>query len=368
MFLVMNDLNAIHDEIQSEIRNAITKVINRNIYVLGEEVAKFEIEFAKYCDTKYCVGVGNGLDALQLILRAMGIGPEDEVLVPGQTFIATYLAISNLGAKPVPVDVDPLFFTIDIKKIEQSITKRTKAIIAVHLYGQPALMDEILSVADSYDLKVIEDAAQAHGATYKSKKAGSLAHAAAFSFYPGKNLGALGDGGAICTNDKQIMERTQRIRNYGSKYKYHHEELGVNSRLDEIQAAVLRVKLKHLDRWNDSRIKIASAYRKEFECVSDKIQMQAISTGSQSVAHQFVILTNLRDSLRAYLQNESIMSEIHYPVPPYMQPAYYNIFNHSLSVTNYISKRCLSLPIYPYMPDKNFDRITHSVKKFINGE
>ena len=254
------DLRASYLELKTALDSAFQRVMASGWYILGEELKAFEAEFAEYCNVKYCVGVGNGLDALHLILRAMDIGQGDEVIVPSNTFIATWLAVSYAGATPVPVEPDEATYNIDPSKIEAAITEKTKAIMPVHLYGQPADMDPILKIAARHHLKVIEDAAQAHGARYKGKRTGSLGDAAGFSFYPGKNLGAFGDGGAVTTNDSTLAERVRRLSNYGSQVKYAHDVKGFNSRLDELQAALLRVKLRHLDAWNGRRRQIAAQY------------------------------------------------------------------------------------------------------------
>jgi dTDP-4-amino-4,6-dideoxygalactose transaminase len=364
MNIAFYDLKQIHGQIGSEIRRAIDDVLNHEWYVLGDQVQQFESEFSAYCQAKYCVGVGNGLDALQLILRAWDIGIGDEVIVPAHTFIATWLSVSNLGAIPKPVDVDLDSFNLDPQQVEKQITKRTKAIIVVHLYGQPANMDQILSIANAYGLRVVEDAAQAHGAFYDQKRVGSLANAAAFSFYPGKNLGAMGDGGAICTDDQELFKYVKRLRNYGSDTKYHHDILGVNSRLDELQAAVLRVKLRHLDRWNRSREKIAAVYRNELSDLHKYLRFQDQLQNTRSVNHQLVVLTEQRNDLKEYLHRHSIQTEIHYPIAPHKQPAY-RAMNHLIfPMAERITQQCLSLPIYPFMTDEKVHRVIHCIKQY----
>ncbi len=368
MDIALNDLRQIHRQIEPQIRKAIEDVLRNEWYILGEQVYAFEHEFSKYCQTHYCIGVGNGLDALTLILKALNIGAGDEVIVPAHTFIATWLAVSNVGATPVPVDVHPGQFNIDPKGIEQKINRHTKAIIVVHLYGQPAEMAEIQKIADSNNVFLIEDAAQAHGATYKNQRVGSLSDAAGFSFYPGKNLGALGDGGAVCTNNADIYERVKRLRNYGAKVKYHHEFLGINSRLDELQAAILRAKLHHVDGWNQSRAEIANIYRNELSSLSDSIQLQALMQDSQHVYHQFVILAQQRDRLKKYLWQHSVQTEIHYPIPPHMQPAYVSMHHYQLPIAEQIAKQCLSLPIYPFMNETCVERVVHLIQTFYSKE
>ena len=254
------DLKAASTELREELDAAYHRVMDSGWYILGEEVDAFEAEWAAYCGVRYCVGVGNGLDALHLILRAMDIGTGDEVIVPSNTYIATWLAVSYAGATPVPVEPDPRTFNLDPTRVEAAITPRTRALLPVHLYGQPADMDGLLEVARRHDLRVVEDAAQAHGATYKGRRCGGLADAAGFSFYPGKNLGALGDAGAVTTDDDRIADRVRALRNYGSRRKYYHDEKGYNSRLDPLQAAFLRVKARHLDEWNGRRAELASRY------------------------------------------------------------------------------------------------------------
>ncbi len=366
--IVLNDIQTIHREIGVEMRRAIADVLDREWYILGDQVTRFETEFSQFCTTRHCVGVGNGLDGLQLILRAMDIGPGDDVIVPAHTFIATWLAVSNLGATPVPVDVDPDSFNIDVNKLERGVGPRTKAIIAVHLYGQPADMDRIRSIADAYNLRVVEDAAQAHGAFYRNRRVGSLADAAAFSFYPGKNLGAIGDGGAVCTNDGVLAERVRCLRNYGARVKYHHEIQGVNSRLDELQAAVLRVKLKHIDRWNKNRVRIADAYRRDLSSIGQELQFQEKSDDVQSVYHQFVVLSDRRDALRNYLEQHSVQTGIHYPVPPHHQPAYAGMKHLQLDVAEKIATHCISLPIYPSMTEEARNTVVQLIQAFYTKE
>jgi dTDP-4-amino-4,6-dideoxygalactose transaminase len=308
-------------ELQSEIDEAVHNVLSKGIYILGDEVDSFEQEFANYCGTKYCVGVSNGLDALHLVLRAWDIGPGDEVIVPSNTYIATWLAVSYAGATPVPVEPDANTYNIDPLKIEAAITQRTKAIIPVHLYGQCANMDPINSVALKYNLKVLEDSAQAHGSMYKGKKAGSLGDASGFSFYPGKNLGAFGDAGAVTTNDETLAKRIKYLSNYGSEIKYYNAEKGFNNRLDELQAAVLRVKLKYLDKWNDKRKHLANIYFNELE-TKNGIILPHVPSDMEPVWHLFVIQSEKRDSLQKHLSEKHISTLIHYPVPPFCQVAY----------------------------------------------
>ena len=295
------DLKKHHSSINAVLTSKFKKVLNSGSYILSKEVENFEKEFSNYCNTKYCIGVGSGLDALVLVLKAYGIGKGDEVIVPSNTFIATWLAVSNVGAKPIPVEPNIKTFNINADLIEHHITKKTKAIIVVHLYGQPAEMSKIKILAKKYKLKIIEDAAQAHGAKFKNKIVGSLGDAAAFSFYPGKNLGAIGDAGAITTNDKNLRDRCKELRNYGSNKKYHNIIKGYNSRLDELQAALLRVKLKKLDLNNKKREKIAKLYMTE---IIEKDILPYTPHWCNPVWHLFVINVENRDKLSDYLKKK----------------------------------------------------------------
>ncbi len=343
------DLKSPYLELKKELDAAYLRVMASGWYILGSEVEAFEAEFAESCQVKHCVGVGNGFDALHLILRALDVGPGDEVIVPSNTYIATWLAVSYVGATPVPVEPDSRTYNIDPALIEAAMTPRTKAIIPVHLYGQPADMDPINALAEKHGLKIVEDAAQAHGARYKSKRTGSLGHAAGFSFYPGKNLGALGDGGAVTTDDPDLAKRIRVLRNYGSKVKYHHEEKGYNSRLDEFQAAFLRVKLKYLDEWNSRRVKLAATYCEELS--SSNLVVPFVPGWADPAWHLYVVLSESRDSLQKRLGDEGIGTMIHYPVPPHLQPAYSDLGlpPRSLPVAELLSMNVLSLPIGPHM-------------------
>lgn len=364
------DLGAAYLELKSEIEEAVSKALERGQYILGENVSLFEAEFAKYCSAKYCVGVGNGLDALELILRAYGIGPDDEVIVPANTYIATALAVSNVGAKPVFVEPDEKTFNIDPDRIEAAITKRTKAIIPVHLYGQTANIYAIKPICERRGLKLIEDAAQAHGAEHYGKKAGSLGDAAGFSFYPGKNLGACGDGGAVTTDNEKVVEYIRIARNYGSEKKYYNSLKGVNSRLDEVQAAILRVKLKYLDKWNARRQKIARYYLENINPLKkDSVILPACNKENKHVWHLFVIRTRERERLIAHLKKNGIDSLIHYPVPPYSQVAYKEI-NHlgkDLTLTNKLSDEILSLPMEPHLSLEQAEYVCKVLNDFIGG-
>lgn len=352
-----------HGELKEELRQAYEKVMASEWFIQGNECAKFEEEFAAYCGADYCVGCGNGLDALFLILKAYGIGQGDEVIVPSNTFIATALAVSYTGAKPVFVEPDISSYTIEPKLIEEKITERTKAIMAVHLYGMTAAMDEVRRIAVKYNLKVIEDAAQAHGATYKGKKAGNLGDAAGFSFYPGKNLGALGDGGAVVSNDKELIDKVRALGNYGSDYKYHHIYQGHNSRLDELQAAFLRVKLCHLDKWNEDRNRIAQRYLNEI--CNEKIVLPAQSDSGSHVYHIFAVRTDDRKRLEQYLEEQEIGYGKHYPIPIYKQPAYENAYKEErYPIADQISESQISLPMYYGMTDIQIDKVISALNNF----
>jgi dTDP-4-amino-4,6-dideoxygalactose transaminase len=355
------DLKAPYFELKSELDAAYQRVMESGWFVLGKEVEAFEQEFAQYCGTNYCVGVGNGLEALSLVLRAWDIGEGHEVIVPSNTFIATWLAITATGAKPVPVEPDESTYNIDPHKIEDAITSRTKAIIPVHLYGQTANMDAINEIARKHGLYVLEDAAQAQGSIYHAKKAGSLADAAGFSFYPGKNLGAFGDAGAITTNNSELVTRLKKLRSYGSQVKYVHEEQGSNSRLDELQAAFLRVKLKHLNKWNDRRRVIAANYYKRLSNTS--LNLPIVPENMIPVWHLFVVRTKQRSELQQILQQNGISTLVHYPIPPHLSQAYasMNYVPGSLRVAEQLSKEVLSLPIGPHLTDEMVEYVCQTI-------
>src|SRR6266496_1809196 len=308
-------------ELKDQLDAAYRRVAESGRFILGREVESFESEFAAYCGARHCIGVGNGLDALHLIVRALDIGPGDEVLVPANTYIATWLAVSYAGATPVPIEPNERTYNIDPSRIEAAITKRTRAIIAVHLYGQPADMGPINEVASHYGLKVIEDAAQAHGSRYKGKRVGALGDAAAFSFYPGKNLGAWGDAGAVVTNDDALARQVRVLSNYGSQVKYYNERKGFNSRLDELQAAILRIKLPKLDEWNERRKKIAQEYLQMLEG-SCYLTLPYVPDWADPVWHLFVVRHPQRDLLQEYVNQNGVGTLIHYPLPPHLQAAY----------------------------------------------
>ncbi|UPT57289.1 DegT/DnrJ/EryC1/StrS family aminotransferase [Dickeya zeae] len=356
------DLKGIHQEIESELKNVFEKVLHSGWYVMGPELESFEQEFAEYCGVDYSIGVGNGLEALFLLMKAYDIGPGDEVLVPANTFIATWLAVTQAGATPVPVKADTNTCNISVHHIEDAITSKTRAIIPVHLYGQPADMDEINRIAKKHNLVVIEDAAQAQGAYYKGRKVGSLGNAAATSFYPGKNIGCLGDGGAVLTSDKAIAEKIRKLRSYGSTIKYQHDIIGYNSRLDELQAAILRVKLKHLDEWNSRRTLIAEKYCAELNGTG--IQLPFVPEWAKPVWHLFVIQSQHRDELQDYLKNNNVQSLIHYPIPPALQECYKDLTEERFFQHDDLANKILSLPIYPTMSSKETDRVIEVIKSF----
>lgn len=361
------DLTAPYQELHTELDAAYRRVMESGWYILGEEVDAFEHEFAAYCGTKHCIGVGNGLEALHLILRACQIGEDDEVIVPTNTFIATWLAVSYAGAKPVPVEPDPRTYNLSPNHLEAAITSKTKAIMPVHLYGQPADMDQIMQIAERHNLKVIEDAAQAHGARYKGHMSGSLGHAAGFSFYPGKNLGALGDAGAIVTNDEKLAERVRMLRNYGSKEKYYHDIRGFNSRLDEMQAAFLRLKLIHLDNWNEHRQKIASFYFRYLVDLPDLI-LPFVPDWASPVWHIFPIQYPKRDALQQFLKSKGVGTLIHYPVPPHLSNAYaeLGIPKCSFPIAEALASYELSLPMGPHLSLDDAEYVVNAIREYIS--
>ena len=355
--------DVMHKEIESEMFDTFSHVYNKNIFIKGEELDRFEKRFASYCESRYCVGCATGLDALFLIMKAYGIGEGDEVIIPANTFIATALAVSYVGATPVLVEPDEDTYTINPALIEEKITNRTKAIIAVHLYGRCADMESICEIAKKYDLKVIEDAAQAHGALYKGKKAGSLGDAAGFSFYPGKNLGALGDGGAVVTGDEDLADRIRTLANYGSKEKYHHIYQGNNSRLDEIQAAFLNVKLGQLDKWNERRRQVATRYMREITNPMIKLPMQN-DADFQSVWHLFVVRTSKRDELIEFLNDREIGTTIHYPIPVHEQVAYEGLTHEKYPLAEQIAKEIVSIPMFYGISEEQIEYVIKALNEF----
>lgn len=355
------DLRAAYEELAPELEAATARVMRSGWYVLGAEVERFEAEFARYVGARHCVGVGNGLDALRIALLAMGVGPGDEVIVPANTYIATWLAVTALGARPVPVEPDPETFNIDVRGIEERITPRTRVILPVHLYGRPSAVDDIRAVADRYGLQVLEDAAQAHGSALNGVRAGHLGDAAAWSFFPSKNLGALGDGGAVTTDDDAVADRVRLVRNYGSRVKYLNEVPGANSRLDEIQAAVLSVKLAHLDEWNARRRRLAELYLEGLR--GTDLALPARSPGVDSAWHLFVVRSESRDALQAALAEHGVETLIHYPVPPYRQDAYAGSgadFGH-LPISDRLHQEVLSLPMGPHLDEADVEYVIDTV-------
>ena len=343
------DLKASYLELRSEIDTAIQRVLESGWYILGEEVDTFEQEYASYCEAKYCVGLANGLDALHLALLALGVGPGDEVIVPSNTYIATWLAVSQCGATPVPVEPNEATYNIAPTRIEAAITPRTKVILPVHLYGQPADMDPILTIGRKHGLRVLEDGAQAHGARYKGKKVGAHSDVVAWSFYPGKNLGAYGDGGAITTDNPEIADRIRVLRNYGSRVKYVNEVRGFNSRLDALQAAVLRVKLQHLDRWNNARRAIAVSYLTGLADIG--VTLPVVPDWAEPVWHLFVLRSTNRNELQQKLHGAGIGTMIHYPIPPHLSGAYKDLkfADQNCAIAEVLSNEILSIPISPYL-------------------
>lgn len=356
------DLQRIHREIREPLEAAFHRVLDSGWFIMGPEVEAFEAEFAQYCGVSHCIGVGNGLDALHLLLRAYGIGRGDEVLVPSNTFIATWLAVSHCGAIPVAVEPRINTYNIDPEELESVITKRTRAIIPVHLYGQPADMDPINEVARRHGLVVIEDGAQAQGAVYKGRRTCGLGDSAATSFYPGKNLGALGDGGAVLTNDGMIAEKVRRLRNYGSIVKYVHDESGYNSRLDEMQAAFLRVKLGFLDEWNAKRAAVADKYTSLLQ--DSGLDLPCVPDWASSAWHLYVVRSSKRDALGAHLAKCGISTGVHYPKPPHLQACYAGYSNQHLPLAEALANEVISFPISPFTTEQELLHVANSVRLF----
>lgn len=359
------DLGAMSTEVTDEVFRRWKTIVHQSDFILGQEVVRFEQEFAEYCACDHAVGMASGLDALKLILRAMDIGPGDEVVTAANSFIATALAISSVGAIPVLVDMDDRDFLIDVQALEEAITPRTKAIMPVHLYGQAADMEPIVKLARKHGLKVIEDACQAHGALCNGRKCGSLGDAAAFSFYPGKNLGAFGDAGAATTNDAALADRIRMLRNYGSPRRYHHDELGENSRLDTLQAAVLSVKLPHLEKWNAARRRVAARYAVGLKDVAE-VRLPATNGYAEHVHHLYVVRTARRDALMNHLQECGMGCIIHYPIPIHLQKAY--AFRGwkpgDFPVAERAANEILSLPLFPTITDGQVDCVIAAIKEF----
>jgi dTDP-4-amino-4,6-dideoxygalactose transaminase len=361
------DLKAINAEIQDDLNQAYSRVLKSGWFIQGEELDSFEKAFADYVGVKHCVGVGNGLDALHLILRAYGIAPGDEVIVPSNTYIATWLAVTYAGATPIPVEPDPNTYNLDPNRILPAITERTRAILPVHLYGQPAEMDPIMEMAQQYKLVVVEDAAQSHGARYRGRMCGALGHAAGFSFYPGKNLGALGDAGAVTTNDDRLAEVVRSLRNYGSKIKYENEMQGFNSRLDELQASFLNVKLPYLEEWNKRRQQIADIYTHAFSRIPELV-VPVVPDWCTHVWHIYPLCFKNRDALQTYLTRKGIGSLIHYPVPPHLSEAYAPLGYEqgAFPLAEMIAKTELSLPISPVMSVADAEIVVEAVTSFFD--
>lgn len=359
--------DAQNELVRDEILLAMTGVFDSKWYILGDAVKKFEEEYAAFNQVKNCIGVANGLDALQIALKVLGIGPGDEVIVPSNTYIATWLAPSYVGAILVPVEPNPKTYNIDPANIEAAITPRTKAIMPVHLYGQACEMDAIIAIANKHGLVVVEDNAQAQGATYNGKLTGSFGQVNGTSFYPGKNLGALGDAGAVTTNDDELALKVRSFRNYGSHKKYYNEVIGVNSRLDELQAAVLSVKLPHLTQWTAERVKVAELYNTFMADIAG-ISLPQVATGATHVYHIYLILTERRDELQAFLAGKGIGTVIHYPVPPHLQQAYahLNYKAGDFPIAEAIASQCLSLPMWPGMQEEQVRYISQSIKEFFH--
>ena len=357
------DLQAQHRLLAPELNEAIQRVMNRAWFILGEELEAFEAEFASYCGARYCVGVASGTEALFLALCACGVGPGHEVITVAHTVIVDALAIVWTGATPEFVDIDPECYTLDPSHLARAITPKTRAIVPVHLYGQCADMDPILAVAAEHNLFVIEDAAQAHGALYHGRKAGTLGHLACFSFYPTKNLGACGDAGAVVTNDTEMQRQLRLLRDYGQSRRYYHETMGYNSRLDELQAAILRVKLPHLDAWNESRRWAAGCYLSSLE---DRFSPPRTKPGRSHNYHLFVIQSDERDCLREHLHQHDIQALVHYPLPSHRQPVLRNLSHRDfdLPVTERIAQRVLSLPMFPTISGEQLAQVSACVNSF----
>ncbi len=359
------DLKAQYESLRAEVDEAIARVLKRGNFILGEEVDAFEREFADYCGASFAVGVGSGTDALALALRACEIGEGDEVITVSHTSVATAAAIEMTGAKPVLVEIDPHSYTLDPNRIMSALTPRTRALIPVHLYGLPAEMTPILEIAGQKNLIVLEDCAQAHGARYDGRRVGSLGTLAAFSFYPTKNLGAFGDGGAVLTNDAELAGRLRLLRQYGWEERYISRIKGFNSRLDDLQAAILRVKLRSLDAWNQRRRALAELYRQLLKDM--ELSLPAVPEKAEHVFHQYAIRHSKRDQLKAFLKRRGIQTLIHYPVPIHLQPAYQNLGYRAgdLPVTERTAREILSLPMYPELSEASVQRIAEAVLEFL---
>lgn len=367
MKIPFNDFSSPYQELKAELDAAYARFMESGWYVLGKEVEAFEEEYAAYNQATHCVGVGHGLDALHLALRALGVGPGDEVIVPSNTYIATWLAVTQAGASITPVEPDPTTFNIDPARIEEAITPNTKVILAVNLYGQPCDYDPILAIAHRHGLKVAIDNAQAHGALYKGRRVGGIADIECHSFYPSKNLGAFGEAGAITTNDADLADKVRVLRNYGSRIRYHNEVAGYNSRLDELQAALLRVKLRHLDEWNARRTKVSASYIPALSTAG--CQLPAVPEWADPVWHLFVIRHPQRNALQKHLADHGIQTLIHYPIPPHLSGAYseeFKIRKSKFEIAEALASEVLSLPIGPHVTEDQTTFITESIRSFQN--
>ncbi|MDW7748694.1 DegT/DnrJ/EryC1/StrS family aminotransferase [Halomonas sp.] len=357
------DLQAPYLDLKQPINDAVSRVLTSGWYVLGPEVEAFEAEFADYCGVDHCVGVANGLDALILALRALEVGPGDEVIVPSNTYIATWLAVSTVGATPVPVEPDPTTYNIDPTRIEAAMTSRTKVLLPVHIYGQPADLDPILALAKRYGVRVVEDAAQSHGARFKGQRIGGHGDIVCWSFYPGKNLGGMGDAGAITTHVAKLADRVAMLRNYGSREKYVHEAQGVNSRLDPLQAAVLRVKLQVLDEWTERRRAIAAVYSDALS--GTNLVLPYVPKWADPAWHLYVVRSQRRDALQADLKESGIATLIHYPIPPHRQQAYagHSVAQEVLPLADQLAGEVLSLPMGPHLSPEQAKQVVEAVKR-----
>ena len=361
------NFKAAYQELKQDLDAAYHRFMESGWYVLGKELSTFEEEYAAYCESPHCVGVSNGLEALHLALRALGIGPGDEVIVPSNTYIATWLAVTQVGATPVPVEPDSTTYNLDPLLIESAITPRTKVILAVNLYGQPCDYDPILAIARKHGLKLAIDNAQSHGARYKGRRVGGIADIECHSFYPSKNLGAYGEAGAITTHDAALAESIRVLRNYGSRVRYHNEVPGYNSRMDELQAAFLRVKLRHLDAWNARRSTLAQIYISQLSALSSELILPTVPAWADPVWHLFVIRHPQRDALQQHLTEQGIQTIIHYPIPPHLSGAYASFHAAPLPIAARLANEVLSLPIGPHMADSDVSSVVAALSSMVAG-
>ena len=361
------NFKAAYQELKQDLDAAYHRFMESGWYVLGKELSTFEEEYAAYCESPHCVGVSNGLEALHLALRALGIGPGDEVIVPSNTYIATWLAVTQVGAIPVPVEPDSTTYNLDPLLIESAITPRTKVILAVNLYGQPCDYDPILAIARKHGLKLAIDNAQSHGARYKGRRVGGIADIECHSFYPSKNLGAYGEAGAITTHDAALAESIRVLRNYGSRVRYHNEVPGYNSRMDELQAAFLRVKLRHLDAWNARRSTLAQIYISQLSALSSELILPTVPAWADPVWHLFVIRHPRRDALQQHLTEQGIQTIIHYPIPPHLSGAYASFHAAPLPIAARLANEVLSLPIGPHMADSDVSSVVAALSSMVAG-